>query len=83
MLPARRATEGVEATLLVVAAERVAKATVSGFGFCEECGHPLTERQKVAILTAAILELEGLQEEVGSVLRVERLIGELRAVDRS
>lgn len=83
MLPARRTAEGVEATLHVVAAERVAKATVTGFGFCEECGQPLNERQKVALLTAAMMELEGLQAEVESVLGVERLIAELRSIDRS
>ena len=57
-------TEGVESTLQVVTAQRIAQATVTGFGFCEECGHPLTERQKVALLTAAMLEVDGLHEEV-------------------
>ena len=51
MRPERRVTEGVEATLPVVTAQRMAQATVTGFCFCEECGHPLTERQKVALLT--------------------------------
>ena len=83
MLPERRATEGMEATLHVVAAQRVAQATVTGFGFCEECGHPLTERQKVALLTAAVLELDGLHDEVEGVVHVERLISELRGLDRS
>jgi hypothetical protein len=83
MLPERRATKGVESTLNVVAAQRVAQATVTGFGFCEECGHPLTERQKVALLTAAMLELDGLHEEVVGVVHVERLISELRGLDRS
>ena len=51
--------------------------------FCEECGHPLTERQKVALLTAAMLELDGLYDEVEGVVHVERLIAELRGLDRS
>ena len=67
----------------VVTAQRMAQATVTGFSFCEECGHPLTERQKVALLTAAMLELDGLHEEVQGVVHVERLIAELRGVDRS
>ena len=67
----------------VVTAQRMAQATVTGFGFCEECGHPLTERQKVALLTAAMLEVDGLHEEVQGVVYVERLIAELRGVDRS
>jgi hypothetical protein len=83
MLPERRTTEGVEATLQVVAAQRVAQATVTGFGFCDECGHPLTDRQKVALLTAAMLELDGMRDEVEGVVHVERLIAELRGVDRS
>lgn len=82
MLPERRTTEGVEATLQIVAAQRVAQATVTGFGFCEECGHPLTDRQKVALLTAAMLELDGMRDEVDGVVHVERLIAELR-IDRS
>jgi len=82
MLPERRTTEGVEATLQIVAAQRVAQATVTGFGFCEECGHPLTDRQKVALLTAAMLELDGMRDEVDGVVHVERLISELR-IDRS
>ena len=83
MRPERRVTEGVESTLQVVTAQRMAQATVTGFGFCEECGHPLTERQKVALLTAAMLEVDGLHEEVQGVVYVERLIAELRDVDRS
>lgn len=83
MRPERRVTEGVESTLQVVTAQRMAQATVTGFGFCEECGHALTERQKVALLTAAMLELDGLHEEVQGVVHVERLIAELRGIDRS
>lgn len=82
MRPERPATEGVEATLQIVAAQRVAQATVTGFGFCEECGHPLTDRQKVALLTACMLELDGLRDEVAGVAHVERLISELRGIDR-
>ncbi len=83
MRPERTVTEGVESTLQVVTTQRMAQATVTGFGFCEECGHPLTERQKVALLTAAMLELDGLHEEVQGVVHVERLIAELRGIDRS
>jgi len=83
MLPAPKTTDGVGATIHVVAAQRVAQAAVTGFSFCEECGHPLTERQKVALLTAAMLEVDGLHEEVQGVVHVERLIAELRGLDRS
>lgn len=83
MLPERRTTDGIEDTLQVVVAQRVAQATVTGFGFCDECGHPLTDRQKVALLTAAMLELDGMRDEVDGVMHVERLISELRGIDRS
>lgn len=83
MRPQRKVTEGVEGTLHVVVAQRMAQATVTGFAFCEECGHALTERQKVALLTASMLELDGLHEEVQGVVHVEQLIAELRGLDRS
>ena len=76
-------TEGVESTVHVVASQRLAQAAVSGFAFCDECGQPLTERQKVALLTAAMLEIDGLREEVEGVVHVERLIDELRGLDQS
>jgi hypothetical protein len=76
-MPERRTSEGVESTLQVVAAQRVAQATVTGFALCEECGLPLSERQKVAFLTAAVLELDGLHQELTGVLHVERLIADL------
>jgi hypothetical protein len=79
VLPQRRASESLESTLQVVAAQRVAQATVTGFALCEECGLPLSERQKVAVLTAALLELDGLHEELTGVLHVERLIADLRS----
>jgi hypothetical protein len=83
MPPERTTTEGVEATLHVVAAQRVARSTVTGFGLCEESGHPLSDGQKVSLLTAAMLELEGMRDEIDGVVRVERLIAELRGFDRS
>jgi len=73
----------VEETLYVVAAQRVARATVTGFGLCEESGHPLSDGQKVSLLTAAMLELDGMRDEIEGVVRVERLIAELRGLDRS
>ena len=79
VLSERRASESVESTLQVVAAQRIAQATVTGFALCDECGLPLSERQKVAVLTAALLELDGLHEELRGVLHVERLIADLRS----
>jgi hypothetical protein len=72
-----RTSESVESTLQVVAAQRLAQTAVTGFALCEECGQPLSERQKVAFLTAALLEVDGLREEVTGVLHVERLIADI------
>ena len=83
VLPDRRTGESVESTVQVVAAQRIAQATVTGFSFCEECGLPLSDRQKVAFLTAAMLELDGLHDELSGVLHVERLIADIGRLDRS
>jgi hypothetical protein len=73
-----RRTEGsAGSTLQVVAAQRIAQATLTGFGLCEDCGLGLNERQKVALLTAAMLEVDGLRDELDGVLHVERLLAEL------
>jgi hypothetical protein len=65
----------------VVAVQRIAQATLTGFGLCEDCGLGLNERQKVALLTGAMLELGGLREELEGVLQVERLIAALEGSD--
>ena len=64
-------------TMQALVAERVARLVVGGFGLCEECGVPLGERQKIALLTAALLELDGVREEFAGLRRVERLLSEL------
>jgi hypothetical protein len=64
-------------TMQVVVAERVARLVVAGCGLCEESGVPLTERQKVAFLTAIVLELDGMRDELAGLRRVERLLAEL------
>ena len=64
-------------TIQVLVAERVARLVVGSFGVCEECGVPLAERQKVAQLTAALLEFDGVHEEFAGLRRVERLLSEL------
>ena len=77
VLPERRSGENVESTLQVVAAQRFAQIAVTGFALCEESSVPLSERQKIALLTAALLEFDGLREELTGVLHVERLIEDI------
>lgn len=81
--PERKTEESGRSALQVVAAQRIAQATLTGFGLCEDSGLALNERQKVALLTAAMLEVDGLQDELAGVLHVERLIAELGGFDRS
>jgi hypothetical protein len=46
------------------AAERMARAYVSGVSLCEEAGRPLTGLQQTELMKAALLELEGIEEAV-------------------
>jgi hypothetical protein len=70
----RRAQESAGSTLQVVATQRIARATVTGFNLCEESGVALADSQKVALLTAAMLEVDGLRDELDCIRHVERLI---------
>jgi hypothetical protein len=68
-------------TLEVRVAERVAGILMTGFDCCDEDGVPLTERQKVALVTAALLGFDGVQVELQGMRGVERLLAELRSPD--
>jgi hypothetical protein len=48
-----------------------------GFGLCDEGGFPLNERQRTALLTAALLTFDGFQAETQGTLEVEALLAEL------
>jgi hypothetical protein len=65
-------------TVQVMAAERIARLVVAGFGLCSECGLPLAQQQKVALLTAALLEFDGVSARLEGLQRVERLLSDLR-----
>ena len=69
-------------TVHVVAAGRIARLVIASFGLCEDCGFPLLERQKIALITSALLEFDGVQQELEGLQRVEHLLEELRASDR-
>ena len=62
----------------VVTADRIARFVVAGVGLCEQSGVPLSERQRVALLTAALLEFDGVQAEVDGLREVEHMLQELR-----
>jgi hypothetical protein len=69
--------EGFAATAQVAAAQRAARALTVGFGLCEEAGFPLSERQRISMLTAALLAFDGFQAETAGLLHVEQLLAGL------
>ena len=71
-------------TMQVVAAQRIAGLLILGFGLCEEGDIALNERQRISLLTAAMLEFDGVRAEIRGLLnqairRLERLEGDLLA----
>ena len=72
-----RSPEGLVSTAQVGSARRLARMLTVGFGFCEEDGFPLSERQQIAMLTAALLAFDGFQLETRGMFDVERLLGKL------
>jgi hypothetical protein len=71
-------TDDRSETLQAVAAQRIAGLLILGFGLCEEGRVPLSDRQKIAMLTSALLEFDGIQAEVHGLLQIERLLAEFR-----
>jgi len=63
----------------VTAAQRLASTMVCSFELCRDEGEPLSDRQKVAILTAAFLEFDGIEHELDSTLALEQLFALLRS----
>jgi hypothetical protein len=48
---------------------------------CEEAGFPVSERQRVSMLTAALLAFDGFHAESERLLQVEQLLSDLRFGD--
>lgn len=61
----------------VAAAERFAGAIVSAFEKCEETNVPLSKAQKTTLLEAALVEFDGFEAELSSLMRVADLLNEL------
>jgi hypothetical protein len=76
-----RTLDGFVSSTQVAAAKRVAKALTAGFAMCEEAGFPLSERQRVSMLTAAFLAFDGFHAETERLLHVDQLISDLRFGD--
>ena len=76
-----RGDGGCAGTAQVVAAQRVARQLVLGFELCADSGVPLSELQKIALFSAALLEFDGMHAEVEGRLQIDRLLGELHDLD--
>jgi hypothetical protein len=73
-------SEGLVSTAQVGSAKRVARLLAVGFGLCEDEGYPLSERQQIALLTAAFLSFDGFEHETRDLLGIERVLGTLGAL---
>lgn len=61
------------------AADRLARALVTGFGLCEDEGYPLNEIQRIELVKSALVTLVGVRAEVERQIRVSEAI---RALER-
>jgi hypothetical protein len=61
----------------VAAAERFAATIISTFEKCEETSVPLSKAQKTTLLEAALVEFDGFEAELSSLMRVAELLSEL------
>ena len=71
------ALQGFAATAQVAGADRIARALTVGFALCDEAGFPLSERQQISMLTAALLAFDGFQAETERLLNVEQFLAGL------
>ncbi len=65
-------------TVPVLAATRIARLLVAAFDLSEELEVPLSDCQKIALLTSALVEFDGVQAEIDGLQRIERVLAELR-----
>jgi hypothetical protein len=61
----------------VAAAERFAGVIVSTFEKCDETSIPLSRAQKTALIEAALVEFDGFEAELSSLMRIAELLNEL------
>jgi hypothetical protein len=61
----------------VAAAERIAGAIVASFEMCSRAQVPLSQPQKQALLEAALLEFDGFEAHVTSLVLIGELLGDL------
>ncbi len=65
----------------VAAAGRFAGVIVSMFEKCDETSIPLSRAQKTALIEAALVEFDGFEAELSSLMRIAELLSELSRND--
>ena len=69
------------ATAKAAAAERFAGAIIAAFEVCDQFGWPLKQPQKVALVEAALLEFDGLEAQLNSLVAIGELLRNGRTSD--
>ena len=62
------------ATAKAAASERFAGAIIAAFEVCDQVGWPLKQPQKVALVEAALLEFDGLEAQLNSLVSIGELL---------
>ena len=62
------------ATAKAAAAERFAGAIIAAFEVCDQVGWPLKQPQKVALVEAALLEFDGPEAQLHSLVSIGELL---------
>ena len=77
----RAPVELAAATAKAAAAERFAGAIIVAFEVCDQVGWPLKQPQKVALVEAALLEFDGLEAQLNSLVAIGELLRNGRSSD--
>jgi|RhiMetStandDraft_4_1073278.scaffolds.fasta_scaffold920708_2 hypothetical protein len=63
-------------TAQVATALRIARMIVTSIGVAADSEAPLSDNQKIAMITAALIEFDGFRDELGTLLALDRLIAD-------
>jgi hypothetical protein len=64
-----------ETTAQVATALRIARMIVTSIGVAAD-SEPLSDNQKIAMITAALIEFDGFRDELRTLLALDRLIAD-------
>ena len=78
----RARREAFSSTAQIEAADRLAEMLIVAFGECELAGRPLTELQKIDLLTTALAAFDGYRAELEGRLSFEQTLIDLHTDGR-